>query len=87
MYLSRSGSIVNIGSDLSVVAPNQNIYKKTFGNYVKPATYSIIKHAMLGMTKYFSSLYGKYNIRVNMLSQVQYYLNKKKVLIKNLLMS
>ena len=78
MYLNRRGSIVNIGSDLSVIAPNQNIYKKSFGNYVKPVTYSIIKHAMLGMTKYFSSLYGKYNIRVNMLSPGPILLRQKK---------
>ena len=29
MCLNKSGSVINIGSDLSVIAPNQKIYKKT----------------------------------------------------------
>ena len=78
MCLKKNGSIINIGSDLSVIAPNQKIYEKTFKNYVKPATYSIIKHALLGMTKYFASLYGKYNVRVNMLSPGPIYFKEKK---------
>jgi NAD(P)-dependent dehydrogenase (short-subunit alcohol dehydrogenase family) len=78
MCKNKDGSIINIGSDLSVIAPNQKIYKKTFGNYIKPATYSVIKHALLGMTKYFASLYGKYNVRVNMLSPGAIFINEKK---------
>ena len=78
MCIKKSGSIINIGSDLSVIAPNQKIYEKTFNSYTKPATYSVIKHALLGMTKYFASLYGKYNIRVNMLSPGPIYFKKKK---------
>jgi NAD(P)-dependent dehydrogenase (short-subunit alcohol dehydrogenase family) len=68
MIKNQYGKIINIGSDLSVIAPNQNIYKGVFKNYTKPATYSIIKHGLLGMTKYYASLYGKYNISTNMLS-------------------
>jgi NAD(P)-dependent dehydrogenase (short-subunit alcohol dehydrogenase family) len=78
MCLKKTGSIVNIGSDLSVIAPNQKIYKKTFGNYVKPATYSVVKHGLLGMTKYFASLYGKYNVRFNMLSPGAIFKKEKK---------
>ena len=68
MARGKSGSIINIGSDLSVIAPNQNIYKSSYDNYIKPVTYSVIKHGMLGLTKYFASLYGKSNVRVNMVS-------------------
>lgn len=78
MCRKKSGSIINIGSDLSVIAPNQAIYKKTFGNYIKPVTYSVVKHALLGMTKYFASLYGKYNVRVNMLSPGAIFNKQKK---------
>ncbi len=63
----KKGKIIYMGSDLSVVAPNQKIYK-TFKNFLKPATYSVIKHGMLGITKYFASLYSKHNIQVNMIS-------------------
>ncbi len=63
----KKGKIIYMGSDLSVVAPNQEIYK-SFGNFLKPVTYSVVKHGMLGLTRYFASLYSKYNIQVNMLS-------------------
>ena len=68
MVRKKSGSIINIGSDLSVIAPNQKIYKSSYKNYIKPVTYSVIKHGLLGLTKYFASLYAKQNVRVNMVS-------------------
>ncbi|WP_440691059.1 SDR family oxidoreductase [Candidatus Pelagibacter sp. HIMB1782] len=68
MIKKKEGSIINIGSDLSVIAPNQKLYKSSYKNYIKPVTYSVIKHGMLGLTKYFASLYAKDNVRVNMVS-------------------
>ena len=84
MCLNKSGSVINIGSDLSVIAPNQKIYKKTFKNFVKPATYPVVKHALLGMTKYFASLYGKYGVRFNMISPGPIYNNHKKSFVNEL---
>ena len=83
MYKKKQGSIINIGSDLSVIAPNQNIYK-SYNNYIKPVTYSVIKHGLLGMTKYFSSLYAKNNVRVNMISPGSIKRNQSKKLVKEL---
>jgi NAD(P)-dependent dehydrogenase (short-subunit alcohol dehydrogenase family) len=68
MIKKKRGSIINIGSDLSVIAPNQKIYKSSYASYIKPVTYAVIKHGMVGLTKYFSSLYGEKNVRVNMVS-------------------
>lgn len=68
MARKKKGSIINIGSDLSIIAPNQKIYKSSYKNYIKPVTYSVIKHGLLGLTKYFASLYAKQNVRVNMVS-------------------
>ena len=68
MIKKKKGSIINIGSDLSVIAPNQKVYKSSYKNYIKPVTYAVIKHGMVGLTKYFSSLYGQKNVRVNMVS-------------------
>ena len=68
MLQKKEGSIINIGSDLSFIAPNQNVYKSSYSNYIKPVTYSVIKHGMVGLTKYFASLYGPEGIRVNMVS-------------------
>ena len=84
MARRKSGSIINIGSDLSVIAPNQNIYKSSYDNYIKPVTYSVIKHGMLGLTKYFASLYGKSNVRVNMVSPGPIYNNQSKKLLNEL---
>tara|TARA_B100000989_G_scaffold298895_1_gene290821 strand:- start:13220 stop:14011 length:792 start_codon:yes stop_codon:yes gene_type:complete len=61
----NGGVIINIGSDLSVISPNQNLYNK--GQY-KPVTYSIIKHGLIGLTKYVSTFWSKNNVRCNTLS-------------------
>ena len=78
MSKKKDGNIINIGSDLSVIAPNQNIYKKVYKNFIKPVTYSVIKHGLYGMTKYFASLYAKDKVRVNMLSPGPVFRNHKK---------
>ena len=62
------GNIVNIASDLSIIAPNQNIYKYKNNNFTKPVTYSVIKHGIVGLTKYLSTYWANKNIKVNSLS-------------------
>jgi NAD(P)-dependent dehydrogenase (short-subunit alcohol dehydrogenase family) len=84
MAKRKFGKIINIGSDLSVIAPNQELYSD-FKNFLKPVTYSVIKHGMLGMTKYFASLYAKRNVQVNMLSPGPVYNGQKKNFVKKLL--
>ena len=81
MVKRNIGKIVNIGSDLSVIAPNQNLYTD-FDNFLKPATYSVIKHGQLGITKYFASLYAKNKIQVNMLSPGPVFNNQKLSFVK-----
>ena len=68
MIKNKDGNIINLGSDLSVIAPNQEIYKKAKLKFVKPLSYSVIKHGILGMTKYYASLFGEHNIRCNCIS-------------------
>ena len=84
MIKKNKGSIINIGSDLSVIAPNQKIYRSSYKNYIKPVTYSVIKHGMLGLTKYFASLYAKDNVRVNMVSPGSIQNNQSTELLKEL---
>ena len=86
MSKKKQGNIINIGSDLSVIAPNQEIYKKVFKNFIKPVTYSVIKHGLYGMTKYFASLYAKDKVRVNMLSPGPVFNNHKKNFVSQLKM-
>ena len=60
---NKKGIILNIGSDLSVISPNQNLYKHL--NVIKPVGYSAGKHGLIGITKYFATLWGKKGIRIN----------------------
>lgn len=62
----NGGVILNISSDLGIIAPNQKIYKKL--NFFKPVTYSAIKHGIIGLTKYTASYWGEKNIRCNALA-------------------
>ena len=69
----KKGVIVNIASDLSVIAPNQEIYKNNFveaelSQPVKPITYSVIKHGLIGLTKYLATYWPNSSIRCNALS-------------------
>jgi len=68
--LSVHKSIVLIGSDLSVISPDQRVYKDASGkqSFIKPISYSIIKHGIVGMTKYLSTILADRNIHVNCLS-------------------
>jgi NAD(P)-dependent dehydrogenase (short-subunit alcohol dehydrogenase family) len=72
--LSRKGRgvIINMASDLGVIAPDQRLYKNEGTpehlQNVKPITYSAAKWAVLGMTKYLAVYFADKNIRVNSLS-------------------
>jgi NAD(P)-dependent dehydrogenase (short-subunit alcohol dehydrogenase family) len=59
----KQGSIINISSDLGIIAPDQRIYNKS--GFIKPITYSIVKHGIIGLTKYTASYWGNKNIRCN----------------------
>ena len=79
MLEQGAGVILNISSDLGVIAPDQRLYRKegvpeSLQN-VKPITYSAAKWAIIGMTKYLAVYFAKKNIRVNCLSPTGVYNN------------
>ena len=65
MSKKKGGIIINVASDLSVIAPNHAIYKK---NNFKPVTYSVVKHGLIGLTKYLATYWPNQNVRCNAIS-------------------
>jgi len=82
MSRNQGGIILNISSDLSVIAPDQRLYHQP--GYadelqaVKPVTYSVIKTGMIGLTRYLASYWPEKGVRCNALSPGGVYTDQDK---------
>jgi NAD(P)-dependent dehydrogenase (short-subunit alcohol dehydrogenase family) len=61
-----SGSIINMPSTYSVVAPNQNLYKGT--SIGCPAAYSASKGGVMALSQYLSTYWADKGVRVNQIT-------------------
>ena len=88
MVKRGGGVILNIGSDLGVISPDQQIYRREGlpeeKQPAKPVSYSVVKTALIGLTRYLAAYWADKKIRVNCLSPGGVYSNQPEDFVKRL---
>jgi len=88
MKKQKKGVVLNIASDLGLIAPDQRIYRQEGladdVQPVKPVTYSVLKHGLIGLTKYLATYWANDGIRVNTLSPSGVYNQQPAEFVKKL---
>jgi len=81
------GCIVNIASDLSVIAPDNRLYSEDSNidkSKAKSISYSVSKTALIALTKYLAVYWAEDGIRVNALSPGGIYVNQPEKFVEKI---
>ena len=84
----RRGVILNIASDLAVIAPDQRIYRQPdlpdHLQPVKPVTYSVVKSGLVGLTRYLATYWADSGVRANAISPGGIYAGQPEAFVQKL---
>ena len=82
------GVILNIASDLGIIAPDQRIYLQPGLSKdeqpVKPVSYSVVKSGLIGLTRYLATYWAEDGVRVNAISPAGVYTDQDPDFVKRL---
>ena len=82
------GAIINISSDLGIIAPDQRLYKKkgipSSEQPVKPVTYSVTKAGLIGLTRYLATYWADRGVRANLIAPGGVYIDQDKHFVRQL---
>jgi NAD(P)-dependent dehydrogenase (short-subunit alcohol dehydrogenase family) len=88
MARQGGGVILNVASDLALIAPDQRLYRKPGLpdelQPVKPVTYSVVKSGLLGLTRYLATYWATAGVRVNAISPGGVYTDQPEEFVQRL---
>ena len=68
MARAGRGSVVNVGSVYGILSPDQGLYdfrREAGDEFFKPVAYSVSKSALVNLTRYLATYWGRSGVRVN----------------------
>jgi NAD(P)-dependent dehydrogenase (short-subunit alcohol dehydrogenase family) len=82
------GVILNIGSDLGIIGPDQRLYREKGVSEdkqpVKPVTYSVTKAGLIGLTRYLATYWADKGLRANLIAPGGVYVDQDPSFVKQL---
>ena len=88
MAKAGQGSIINVASDLALIGPDQRLYRRQGlaeeQQPVKAVTYSVVKTALIGLTRYLATYWAPRNVRVNAISPGGVYNGQDEAFVRRL---